>query len=105
MKTAIFNYLNHHITIELPDPEDDNTIYVGIYRATGTYDPNEYNPDLNHYQFSAESPDPNDWVVEGIKSAIAELSTWGVKFHEQPPIVERSLTEGNSSDDLDSIPF
>lgn len=101
MKTAIFNYLNHHIRIGLSDPEDDNTIYVSIYRQTGTYDPNEYNPDLNHYQFSAESNDPNEWVMEGIKSAIAELSSWGVKFHELSPVPVAAA----DSVEWDDIPF
>lgn len=106
MKTAIFNYLNHHIRIELPDPEDHNTIYVEIHRQTGTYDPNEYNSYLTDYQFSAESHDPNDWVMEGVKSGIAELSSWGVKFYEQSPVVvEQLLVEATSLDDLDSIPF
>jgi hypothetical protein len=50
----------HHIQIEIPDPEDDNTIYVSIYRSKGTYDPNEYNAYLTDYQFSAESSDPNE---------------------------------------------
>ena len=104
MKTAIFNYLNHHIRIELSDPEDDNTIYVSVYRATGTYDPNEYNPDLNHYQFSAESNDPNDWVMEGVKSAIAELDAWGVRFHERITPVPVATAVGSELE-IDDIPF
>lgn len=105
-KTAIFNWLNHHIRIELSDPDDDNTIYVFIYRQAGTYDPELYNSYLSDYQFSAESDDPNDWVVEGVKSALAQLNSWGVKFHEPtlPPVVT-AVESGESSVELDDIPF
>ena len=104
MKIARLSYLNHHIQIELPNPGDGNTIYVEIHRQMGSYDPNEYNPYLTDYQFSAESDDPNDWVLEGVKSAIASLSSYGVRFHEPPPA---SPTVGldESSDELDEIPF
>jgi hypothetical protein len=101
MKIATFNYLNHNIQIEVPDPEDTNTIYVTICRAKGSYDPEIYNSYLTDYQFSAESNDPNDWVVEGIKSAIRELSGWGVKFHEPPPVAAADWDD-NLDDD---IPF
>jgi hypothetical protein len=101
MKTAIFNWLNHHIRIELPDPEDDNTVYVEIHRQTGTYDPQLYNSYLTDYRFSAESNDPNQWVVEGAKSAIAELSGWGVKFHESKSASVAAVV----GEDEDDIPF
>jgi hypothetical protein len=102
MKVATFNYLSHHVRIELPDPEDSNTIYVSIYRQPGTYDPEIYGSGLNHYHFSASSSDPNDWILEGIKSAIVELNGSGVKFHEPPPVPVAAALD----DDLDNdIPF
>lgn len=101
MKTARLNYLNHHIRIELSDPADDNTVYVEIHRQVGTYDPNEYNSYLTDYRFSAESTDPNDWVMEGVKSAIASLSSWGVKFHELSPVPVAAA----DSVEWDDIPF
>ena len=100
-KTAIFNWLDHHIRITLSDPDDDNAIYVEIHRQTGTYDPSEYNSYLTDYRFSAESSDPNDWVLEGVKSAIVELSSWGVKFHELSPVP----VAGADSVDWEDIPF
>lgn len=103
MKTAIFNWLNHHIRIELPDPDDGNTIYVEIHRQTGTYDPNEYNSYLTDYQFSAESSDPNDWVSEGVKSAIATLASYGHRFHESLPVPVAAAVD--SDEELDNIPF
>jgi hypothetical protein len=103
MKTAIFNWLNHHIRIELSDPDDGNTIYVEIHRQTGTYDPELYNSYLTDYQFSAESNDPNDWVVEGVKSALAQLAHYGHQFHS-PKAVPVAAAAG-SSDELDDIPF
>ncbi len=103
MKTATLNYLNHHIRLELPDPEDNNTVYVEIHRQSGTYDPNEYNSYLSDFQFSAESPNPNDWVIEAMKYAIADLAGYGVKFHEiTPPVVTTVVT---TDDCLDDIPF
>lgn len=43
MPEIIFTYLNHRIEIQLPDPADDNTVYVSIYREPGTYDDTLYN--------------------------------------------------------------
>lgn len=91
-------YLGHRVEISLPDPFEDNTICIGIYREEG-YDPETYNEDLMHYQFSAESADPNEWVMEALKSAIAQLTNRGVKFYEQRPV----STVSNS--DEGDIPF
>lgn len=45
------------------------------------------------------------WVVEGIKSTIAELSGWGVKFHEAKTTPTTPVDFVGSDDDLDSITF
>ncbi|MEQ8467665.1 hypothetical protein [Coleofasciculus sp. F4-SAH-05] len=74
-------YLNHYIRIEMPNPDVDNTIYVSICRASGTYDPDECKPHVTDYQLSAKSPDPNDWIKEAMDSAIATLDKLGVKYY------------------------
>lgn len=103
MKTATFNWLNHHIRIELPDPADDNTVYVEIHRQPGTYDPELYNPYLTDYRFSADSDDPNNWVLEGVESALAQLAHYGHQFHLPKPVPVTA--DVGSSDELDDIPF
>ena len=99
MHTATLSYLNHRVEIKIPDPEEDNQILISIYREEGTYNPDEYNADLTHYQFSAESSDPNEWLGEGVKSAVKELSSWGIKFYES------WKDKSSSTEDLDFIPF
>lgn len=52
---------------------------------------------------SASSSDPNDWIVEGIKSALLELKGEGVRFHESLPV---AVTTVSDDDDFDEdIPF
>ena len=99
MTTAVFEFLNHRIHISLPDPDDSNEIYVEIYRKAGTFNPDLYNAYRTHYQFSADSNDPNDWVVEGVKSALIELAGYGEKFHESRAKVEPT------AQDYEDIPF
>ena len=110
-KKCNVNWLNHDISIELPDPKESNTIYVLICRQEGTYDPKQYNAYLAEYQFSAKSDDPNDWVLEGIRqaiaqacaaSAIATLASYGHRFHVPPP---EPVASGADYGDLDGIPF
>lgn len=100
-----FTYLNHYFEIELPDPEEENNIYVSLWRAKETYDPDLYNAYLTDYQFSATSPDPNQWLTEAISSAISTLAGWGIKYHDLPPTP--TSTPNNSDDDNSDydIPF
>jgi hypothetical protein len=67
---ATLNYLDCIINIDLPNPEEDNTVRVLIERAPLTYDPELYNAYLDHFQFSGESQDPNNWILEAIEVAI-----------------------------------
>lgn len=83
MKTSIA-YLDHIIEVELADPSVDNTIYVTLHRAEGTYDADLYNAYLDSYQFSATSDDPNQWLAEAIASASVQLGHFGFKYYEPP---------------------
>jgi hypothetical protein len=99
------NYLNCLITVELPNPVDDNTIKVLIRRLPGTYNENLYNSYLKDFQFSGESEDPNNWILEALRHAIAS-----VKYYVEPyAIFEPSTTsptvDTEESEDYDSIPF
>jgi|GEM_PF-7011941 len=80
-------------------PKESNTILVLICRQEGTYDPKQYNSYLAEYQFSAKSDDPNEWVLEGIRGAIATLANRGHQYHE--PVVADCADHGG----LDKIPF
>lgn len=75
-------YLDHCIKIDLPDPEDSNTIYITLSRIEGNYDPNTENAYLTDFQYSATSEDPNQWLAEAVGVAIAALSNRGIKYYE-----------------------
>lgn len=83
MKTSIA-YLDHIIEVELADPSVDNTIYVTLHRAEGTYDTELFNAYLDSYQFSAASDDPNQWLTEAIASASARLEYLGIIYYKAP---------------------
>lgn len=100
---ASLNYLDFSIEIQLPDPSEDNTIHVAIYRAQGTYDQNLYNSYLTNYQFSANSPDPNMWLLEAMEIAIATLKQWGIAYALDDDT--ELLKQNNIEEDLESIPF
>jgi hypothetical protein len=102
---ATINYLNCLITIDLPNPEEDNTVKVLIKRLPGSYNENLYNAYLKDFQFSGESEDPNDWILEALRHAIAS-----VKYYVEPyAIFEPSAMavdkDTEESEDYDSIPF
>lgn len=101
-KKVCFAYLNHYIEIQLPEPKEDNTIYVNLWRADGTYDASLYNAYLTDYQFSATNNDPNQWLTEAISSAINVLANWGIKYYEPPSTPE---TTNPTFDDIYDIPF
>ncbi|PSB40580.1 hypothetical protein C7B80_33085 [Cyanosarcina cf. burmensis CCALA 770] len=96
--TVTFTYLNHCIEIDLPDPEDSNTIYITLSKAEGTFDPNVENAYMTDFQHSAEAEDPNSWLAEAVEAAIATLGFRGIKYYEPKPV---ALTELEVSD----IPF
>ncbi len=96
-----FAYLDHWIEVQLPDPEDSNTIYVNLWRAEGTFDTDLYNAYLDDYQFTTSSSDPNEWVIEAINSAIKHLTSWGVYYYE--PSLISAKTASNA--DIADIPF
>lgn len=94
-QTITFTYLKHRVEIKLPDPEEDNTIYTTIYREEGTYDPELYNAYLCDYQFSATSDDPNNWLIEAVKTAVTELGFRGINYSAEDlePDVDDSLPQ------------
>jgi hypothetical protein len=103
VQKATLSYLGFQIEIQLPDPSDDNTIHVAIHRAEGTYDPNLFNSYLTNYQFSANNPDPNVWLLEAMEIAITTLKQWDVAYAVD---CDTSLpSENNREEDLVGIPF
>ncbi|MBH8564457.1 hypothetical protein I8748_20105 [Nostoc sp. CENA67] len=86
---ATLNYLNHLITIDLPNPEENNTCFVLIERQ-GAY--------LDDFQFSGESEDPNDWILEGTRLAIKTIKSYGVSFYTKKPAC-------STAEDCKDIPF
>ena len=115
MQTATLNYLNYVITVELPDPNEDNTICVAIHRLEGTYDKEDYNSYVDHFQFSAEDNDPNKWLLEALQCAIDNLSSGGDVYFKSPPFQAafdesvnqyfEGLPSTNIDCDPDDIPF
>ena len=97
--TVTFTYLNHCIEIDLPDPEDSNTIYITLSKAEGTFDPNVENAYITDFQHSAASEDPNSWLAEAVEVALASLNHRGIKYYESKSIQE--LEDFEPSD----IPF
>lgn len=96
---ATLSYLNCVIEVTLPDnPNEDNTVFVSISMAEGTYDPNLYTGYINDWQFSAESEDPNQWIFEALTSAIKCIGKRFSPYAEFP-----NSTPGVF--DLDFIPF
>lgn len=100
-------YLNHCIEITLPDPTEDNTIFVTISRSSGTYDENLYNAYLTDYLFCAENADPNRWLAEAVESAIATLADRGIYYYlEATTTATTSAAKANADDCCsDDIPF
>jgi hypothetical protein len=96
---ATINYLNNKIEVLLPNPEEDNTVKVQIHRLAGTYDETVYNSYLKDFQFSAESIDPNKWILEALNWAILVLKGYGVEYNEETAVVTES------SKDSADIPF
>lgn len=85
METQVtIELLNCIITVNLPDAEDDNTVLVEIHRKKGTFDSASYNSFLKNFQFSAESLDPNKWVLEALDAAIATISSYGILYAPLP---------------------
>lgn len=116
METATLSYLDFVITIELPDPKEDNSIYILIHRLEGSYNKEEYNSYLTHFRFSAENSDPNKWLVEAIDAAIYNLISGGdICIYYNLPVqwgsdeTTNEYSEGslsvNSEADPDNIPF
>ncbi len=103
LQQVTFNYLNFTIQIELPNPHEDNTVRVAIYRVEGTYDSSLYNSFLTNYQFSADNLDPNNWVLEAIETAIATLKRWDVAYFSDCDTL--LVSQSNSEEDLEMIPF
>jgi hypothetical protein len=87
---ATINYLNHTIKVSLPDSEEDNTVKVEIYRLPGTYDERLYNSYFKDFQFSGESTDPNNWILEALSFAIAELKGYGVEYQETAAAIAKT---------------
>ena len=100
MTKAIFTYLNHRIEIELPHPEEDNTVLCTIYRLPGTYDAVLYNDYVDNYQFSAVGDDPNQWVLEAISHAIKQLEFSGLEYHTAPPVRAKEWAELSNKPDI-----
>jgi hypothetical protein len=96
---ATINYLNVEIQVSLPNPEEDNTVKVLIHKLAGTYDETLYNSYLKDFQFSAESTDPNNWILEALNWAIIVLKGYGMEYNEETAVVTESSE--NSTD----IPF
>lgn len=95
MTNATLNYLNHIIEVNLPNPDEDNTIYVSISRQEGTYDVTFYNSYLKDFQFSAQSKNPNDWILEALQSSIQYLNNWETFYQKQ--------LQSRDDDGIDSI--
>ena len=83
---ATINYLNVEIQVSLPNPEEDNTVKVVIHRLPGTYNETLYNSYLRNFQFSGESIDPNNWILEALNWAIAELKGYGMEYNEETAV-------------------
>ncbi|AFZ27274.1 hypothetical protein Cylst_5240 [Cylindrospermum stagnale PCC 7417] len=92
-------YLNHEITVTLPDPAEDNTVKVCINKLPGTYDEILYNAYLTNFQFSGDSVDPNNWILEALEAAIKTISGYGTVY------AEITTGEQHSSEDLGDNPF
>jgi hypothetical protein len=94
-----FNYLNHCIEIDLPDPEDSDIIYITLSKAEGTFDPNIENAYLADFQYSAKGEDPNSWLAEAVGIAIASLNHRGIRYYEPKPV------QVSADFELSNIPF
>lgn len=93
--TAVINYLDHIIEIKLDSPDEGNDIKIAIHSIY--YEPEDSSQGyLTDYQFSAESPNPNKWLLEAIDSAIWQLNNRGVRFSDYNPKSEE-LTEIDES--------
>ncbi|GAX45770.1 hypothetical protein NIES4075_67910 [Tolypothrix sp. NIES-4075] len=103
---ATINYLNCLITVDLPNPEEDNTVKVFVKRLPGTYDKNLYYAGLTNFQFSAESENPNDWILEALKHAIASIEYYVTPYavSELPAIIKTEIDE-SSEEEYENFPF
>ena len=99
MTKATFIYLNHRIEIELPNPEEDNTILCTIYQLPGTYDSTLYSGFVDNFQFSACNEDPNLWVLEAVNQAVLQVSFSGVEYYTAPPVPAPVWAEYGSDPD------
>lgn len=103
---ATINYLNCLIAIDLPNPEEDNTVKVFVERLPGTYDENLYYAGLKQFQFSAESENPNDWIMEALKHAIASIAPYVEPYTVWEPLTAtQTATSESSEEEYENFPF
>ena len=68
-KLASMTYCGCQIMVILSDPKKDNQIEVIIYAPDGLF--------CGHWSFSAESNNSNQWVLEGLASALHKMRSLG----------------------------
>jgi len=82
--------LNHVIRIKIDNPEIGNEINISIEPSKSSQEEERM---FYSYQFTAESPDPNQWLFEAIESANLMLAGRRIKFSKPELEIEKEPIE------------